>query len=129
MMTRASVAKRLGKSIATVQRLEGRELFPSVDERGVHRFRESDVEHISSLLRAGYRLPAAKGDWLSGARYVRKAHPTAAQGEPIEHQLLAAKLEVIATIRELSGEGFEHLDPDVLDYFDDLLEEAQLATR
>ena len=43
-LTRAEVAKRLGKSIATVRRLEYRVLFPSRDPRGVLRFEESDVE-------------------------------------------------------------------------------------
>jgi hypothetical protein len=43
-LTRAEVAKRLGKSIATVRRLEYRVLYPERDERGVLRFDEADVE-------------------------------------------------------------------------------------
>jgi hypothetical protein len=44
-LTRAEVARRLGKSIATVRRLEYRVLHPARDERGVFRFDEADVEH------------------------------------------------------------------------------------
>lgn len=43
-LTRAEVARRLGKSIATVRRLEYRVLYPARDERGVLRFDEADVD-------------------------------------------------------------------------------------
>jgi hypothetical protein len=45
-MTRTHVAKRLGVSIATVRRMEGRELHPTVDERGVRFFAITEVETI-----------------------------------------------------------------------------------
>lgn len=48
MMTRAHVARRLGKSIATVRRLEGTELHPKVDDRGVNRFDPNEVERIAT---------------------------------------------------------------------------------
>lgn len=43
-LTRVEVARRLGRSIATVRRLEYRVLFPTRDDRGVLRFDESEVE-------------------------------------------------------------------------------------
>jgi hypothetical protein len=46
MITRAQVARRLGKSIATVRRLEGHSLHPCVDESGVHRFDPKEVERL-----------------------------------------------------------------------------------
>ena len=46
MVTRAGVAKRLGLSIASVRRMEGRELHPWTDERGVHQFDASEVEQL-----------------------------------------------------------------------------------
>ena len=46
MLTRASVAKRLGKSIATVRRMEGIELHPIVDERGIHWFEVCEVDAL-----------------------------------------------------------------------------------
>ena len=50
MLTRSQVAKRLGRSIATVRRMEGHELFPTKDERGVHRF---DAEEVAKVARCG----------------------------------------------------------------------------
>ena len=44
MVTRAGVAKRLGLSIASVRRMEGRELHPW---RGVHQFDASEVEQLA----------------------------------------------------------------------------------
>ena len=48
MLTRGQVAKRLGKSIATVRRMEGNELHPARDERGVLRFSAEEVERLVS---------------------------------------------------------------------------------
>jgi len=58
MLTRAGVAKKLGKSIATVRRMEGVELHPAVDERGVHWFDIREVEAIRTSFRqdCGHRL-------------------------------------------------------------------------
>ena len=47
MLTRASVAKRLKRSIATVRRMEGRELHPWTDDRGIHRFDSHEVEQLA----------------------------------------------------------------------------------
>lgn len=47
MLTRSGVAKRLGKSIATVRRMEDEELHPLRDARGVLQFSEEEVERIA----------------------------------------------------------------------------------
>lgn len=47
MLTRAGVAKRLKRSIATVRRMEGRELHPWTDSRGVHQFDGGEVEQVA----------------------------------------------------------------------------------
>ena len=47
MMTRGQVARRLGKSLATVRRLEGVKLHPWQDERGVYRFSRAEVERLA----------------------------------------------------------------------------------
>ncbi len=44
MMTRSGVAKRLGKSIASVRRMEGSTLHPRLDSRGFHLFDPAEVE-------------------------------------------------------------------------------------
>lgn len=47
MLTRSGVAKRLGKSIATVRRMENVELHPVRDARGVLRFAEDEVDRVA----------------------------------------------------------------------------------
>lgn len=46
-MTRKQVGRRLGKSIATVRRIEGVLLHPVRDERGIHRFDPDEVEALA----------------------------------------------------------------------------------
>lgn len=47
MLTRSQVARRLGKSIATVRRMEGVALHPQRDARGVQRFDPHEVERVA----------------------------------------------------------------------------------
>src|SRR5688572_22532524 len=49
MLTRAQVARRLRKSIATVRRMEGVRLHPTCDVDGVWHF---DVDEVESCVRA-----------------------------------------------------------------------------
>lgn len=58
MLTRAQVAKRLGRSIATVRRLEGVALHPVLDSDGIHRFDPDEVERVAER---GRVLPAGVG--------------------------------------------------------------------
>ena len=64
-MTRSQVAKRLGKSIATVRRLEKRRLLkPDVDDRGIHRFNAKKVEELAENYRDLVSLKTATSEWL-----------------------------------------------------------------
>jgi hypothetical protein len=47
MLTRSGVAKRLGKSIATVRRMEGVELHPTLGADGVHLFDPGEVDDVA----------------------------------------------------------------------------------
>lgn len=49
-LTRAQVAKRLGVSVSTVRNLEGRELFPAIDGRGIRYFDAGRVEEIAERM-------------------------------------------------------------------------------
>ncbi|MET0791105.1 MAG: hypothetical protein ABW061_06245 [Polyangiaceae bacterium] len=53
MLTRSQVAKRLGKSVATVRRLEGVLLAPVQDARGVYRFNADDVDDLARDIARG----------------------------------------------------------------------------
>jgi hypothetical protein len=46
MLTRSQVARRLGKSVATVRRLEGVELYPRRDWRGGWQFSEVEADGL-----------------------------------------------------------------------------------
>jgi hypothetical protein len=63
MLTRSQVARRLGKSLATVRRLEGAQLHPHVDVNGVHRFEAREVELLARRLHS----PRARGNEVSTA--------------------------------------------------------------
>ena len=97
-LTRIQVARRLGKSIATVRRLEGRVLFPHRDWRGVHRFDEWEVERLQ---RNPDRLKQhARSRWfqraLEGRRARRPAKKRASNLPPPEQQgALADALELL----------------------------------
>src|SRR5258708_34184509 len=58
---RAQVAKRIGKSVATVRRLEGIELFQTLDEGGAHRFDAAEVEALAARMDRARRPQSA---WL-----------------------------------------------------------------
>lgn len=53
-MTRKQVAVRLGKSLATVRRLEGVLLHPVRNARGVYRFNPDEVEELAEDVDRGY---------------------------------------------------------------------------
>lgn len=61
MLTRAQVARRLGRSIATVRRLEGSVLHPTRDHRGVYRFDDAEVAKLAR----DRRLSPREGDGAS----------------------------------------------------------------
>ena len=56
-LTRDDVAKRLDVSISTVRRLEGTRLHPLIDDKGVRRFKASDVERLAKEMQAEQRSP------------------------------------------------------------------------
>jgi hypothetical protein len=109
MMTRTDVARRIGKSVATVRRLEGVELHPIVDEDGVHLFDEAEVERLANRLSGAPQshereVPRAHAmsPWLKG-ELVRRAQEDA---EDREHaaRLAAQQVELEAFRRRREEE-------------------------
>jgi hypothetical protein len=93
VLTRAGVAKRLQRSIATVRRLEGRELFPWRDARGVHRFNEGEVNALARALELE-SVPAARGTWLRCRRSERsRFKPNLDAQSPVSTQLQGLRTE------------------------------------
>jgi hypothetical protein len=70
MLKRSHVAKRLGRRLATVRRLEGVELHPIIDGDGVHLFDEAEVEQIAARVR---RVPSDNGSVASPNTHARSA--------------------------------------------------------
>jgi hypothetical protein len=57
MLTRSQVARRLGRSLATVRRAEGKALHPTVDGRGVHQFDPVEVDALAERLTGRFEEP------------------------------------------------------------------------
>jgi hypothetical protein len=131
VLTRSGVAKKLGKSIATVRRLEGQELFPLVDTNGVHRFPDDQVIQLLSKIRAGDKLTGARGQWLLRGRPPRlnrqPSRPVALTPSPndaLDHLRAVAQQEVAAVIVDLlDARQLRRLGPDLRSYLSSLLEE------
>ena len=100
MITRAQVAERIGKSIATVRRLQsGGELTSCRDRRGVHRFDERDVAELVERYSNGERIAAARGASISVSR-IRVGRTQSRVGDDTE----------IADLRRENAELRERLD-------------------
>jgi hypothetical protein len=100
---RAQVAKQIGKSVATVRRLEGTELFPTLDEDGTHRFNAAEVEAFATRMDRAARPQSV---WLRAA-LARRADEEA---EDREHaaRLAQQRLEAEAFHSRLAeGRGLE----------------------
>src|SRR3954463_649143 len=67
-MTRKQVAQRLGKSIATVRRIEGVLLHPRQDARGIRHFDPRAVEALVKDVAEGTvsLIPDLPSRWVSG---------------------------------------------------------------
>lgn len=127
-MTRGQVARYLGKSIATVRRIEGRLLHPRRDARGAFQF---DLLEVREL-----RAAIDNGDVrLSGIDF-RREHdrspsPTMREKrDDADAQLVRALRQELEELRAIAREAVElfylvcpvaflaELDPEVLDAFD-----------
>lgn len=57
MLTRSQVARRIGRSVATVRRMEGHSLHPDVGPRGLRLFDSDEVEDVAArIARSGRAL-------------------------------------------------------------------------
>ena len=110
MLKRSHVAKRLGRSLATVRRLEGVELHPIIDGDGVHLFDETEVDAVAARVQrvssdnGSVALPNthAPSAWLK-AELARRARE---DDEDREHaaRLQAQRAELEALDRQRAEE-------------------------
>jgi hypothetical protein len=116
MLSRIEVARRIGKSVATVRRLEGVELHPRRDSSGVHRFSLDEVERLAKKIRSGFRLP-----WGHQAAHSRS--PSAATVDSLEARLDALTEErdqlrwaariIAQLLLRLNGDALAEIDADL----------------
>lgn len=93
MLTRSQVARRLGKSIATVRRLEDRALHPVRGARGVRLFDEWEVDRLK---RDPERLTRyAQSPWFTRERLAKHRNPTVFR-EPARDDSDAGRALIVA---------------------------------
>jgi hypothetical protein len=106
MLSRIEVARRIGKSVATVRRLEGVELHPRRDSYRVHRFSLDEVERLAEKIRRGFRLP-----WGHQAPHRLEAQLAAVTEE--RDQLRWTARIIARLLLTLNGDELAALDADV----------------
>jgi hypothetical protein len=125
MLTRAQVAERIGKSVATVRRLQdGGELNAHRDSRGVHRFDEREVAELVERYSNGERISAARSETISTRRSRVDGVPSRLGGGDAaeivdlrrENAELRGRLDVARSAVELLVE--HGLTDEVFDLFD-----------
>lgn len=84
-LTRAEVARALGRSVSWVRKLEGKQLHPVRDAGGVHRFDEGEVEALRMSRRS--RTTPAKDGEVEAELFTRFDH-----GEDLRAIVVATKL-------------------------------------
>jgi hypothetical protein len=67
VLTRADVARRLGMSLSSVRRMEGKVLNPVVGARGVRYFAETEIEAVFIRICQTHKLDTARMDGIWGA--------------------------------------------------------------
>jgi len=110
MLTRGQVAKRLGKSIATVRRMEGRELHPRRDAGGVFRF---DSVEVDALLHGDTdQQIAGRRIWLDVELGAREGQQAEAGGSNDARAVSAEDFEarVRAAVERVVREEFTRRD-------------------
>src|SRR5690606_14384846 len=98
MLTRTGVARRLGKSIATVRRMEGVELHPTRDERGVHHFDPDEVDAVASGEITGgrdHRMRDLEDYWRELERRLTEEHQAEEDRRRQREQAQQARDELI----------------------------------
>jgi hypothetical protein len=111
MLTRSGVAKRLGKSIATVRRMEGVELHPTRGSNGVHLF---DPDEVDAAARGETVDRSHRVSDLAARGYADDGEET--DGADAEDENRVASLEVeLSRQRRAHAAEIEHLRQEAVE--------------
>jgi hypothetical protein len=100
-MTRKQVALRLGKSVATVRRIEGVLLYPTRDARGVHRFDVSEVDALAQRVKNGHVQLSQEFSPTNGKAYEYATRQSC-------ERCTSLKRRVTALLEELDEQSGKH---------------------
>lgn len=141
MLTRSQVARRIGRSLATVRRLEGKELHPRPDARGVNRFDSKEVDELAERLMETGSVPGlrdggpenSESDYWQDAQGIRKltadvddlqrqlSHAER-KARDADHELEEYKGRVARALGDLARDLI-NIDPDLGDFVLDAMRE------
>ena len=128
-MTRGQVARYLGKSIATVRRIEGHHLHPRRDARGIFRFDRAEVRELREAVNRG-ELRLTPINFARQHAPSKEKRPVAAESDALVSarqqlsELRAVALEAIELFYLVCPDRFlMEVDPDVLNAFEAVLTE------
>jgi hypothetical protein len=108
MLTRSQVARRLGKSLATVRRIEGILLAPT-DRRGVYRFNVADVDDlVRDIARGDVSIWQELND-AAGSNLSRGTRPPVQRNDFESRETLAQSLATVEQLAKLKNEHHELL--------------------
>jgi hypothetical protein len=126
-MTRGQVARYLGKSIATVRRIEGRHLHPHRDARGIFQFQPGEVRELREALNRG-ELRLTRINFTRDRAPSTSNRPVAPAADPLVSvrrqlsELRAVARDAVELFYLVCPDRFlEELEPEVLDAFDAVL--------
>jgi len=111
MLTRSGVAKRLGKSIATVRRMEGMELHPTRGSNGVHLF---DPDEVDAAARGETVDRSHRVSDLATRGYVDDGEETDGAHADAENRVASLEVELSRQRRAHAAE-LEHLRQEALE--------------
>lgn len=104
MLTRTQVARRLGRSLATVRRLEGTELHPTQDARGVHRFDTDEVDAVAQRLIERGTLSGFSNQRDEGERFQWRGTPALDHADVLVNDLQTRLSQAERKARESAQE-------------------------
>lgn len=122
MLTRVQVARRLGKSIATVRRLEGSQLHPRRDASGVLRFDDAEVHRLAAARGLVHGRRSVKQGSISAGRAARSGWFT----DRVDHDGPDSDVDTSDEVHAAVGQGADAAPRELAEKSEAALLEARV---